>query len=66
MIVTGGYHMNGQPNDATNYNALATEGRSIYMLDAKTGEVIAEKRYDVSATDGSQYMQATPPGGWWS
>ena len=58
VIVTGGYHDTADPNPtdvtglaSSNYDATAaaTSARSIFMLDAKTGEVIAMKRY----VDGS-------------
>jgi type IV pilus assembly protein PilY1 len=44
-VVTGGYHASGDPNDAA-YDPTATEGRSIWILDVKTGEPIAAKRFD--------------------
>jgi type IV pilus assembly protein PilY1 len=50
-VVTGGYSPNGDPNDKLNYDPIATNGRSIYVLDLKTGEVLAEKKFDSKAVD---------------
>jgi type IV pilus assembly protein PilY1 len=69
-IVTGGYAPKSDPNPdtvtgiASSYDAAATEGRAIFILDLKTGEVLAEKKFDTTATDGQQDMRysvvATP------
>jgi type IV pilus assembly protein PilY1 len=60
VIVTGGYHDTADPNPievtgiaASNYDSSGdgTAARSIFMLDAKNGDVIAIKRYvDGAAT----------------
>jgi type IV pilus assembly protein PilY1 len=47
-IVTGGYDRTGDPNDFLNYDSLATAGRAIYVIDVKTGEVLAEKKFDAT------------------
>lgn len=65
-IVTGGYHVTGDPNDALNYNAAATAGRSIFIIDVKTGEILGQKKFDAAApvTDPQSRMEyaiaATP------
>jgi type IV pilus assembly protein PilY1 len=46
MIVTGGYHPNGDPNSSATYDATATEGRGIFIVDVKTGKVIAQKAFN--------------------
>ena len=61
VIVSGGYDLSGQPNEPTSYVASGTKGRSIYILDAQTGAVIAEKRFDATATDDTQYMSYAMP-----
>lgn len=55
-IVSGGYHPNGDPNDALNYDPNATTGRGIYLLDVETGAVLGEKKFDAGATDGREEM----------
>jgi type IV pilus assembly protein PilY1 len=63
-VVTGGYHPASDPNLAGSYDTAATEGRSIFILDLKTGEVLAEKKFDTKATDDQTLMNyaiaATP------
>jgi Tfp pilus tip-associated adhesin PilY1 len=59
-IVTGGYARNGDPNDPT-YDAASTAGRGIYILDVQTGEILGEKRFNASATDGRQEMRFAMP-----
>ena len=49
MIVGGGYHATGDPNDQTNYDPNAREGRSIVMVDVTTGKVLAMKRFEPTA-----------------
>jgi type IV pilus assembly protein PilY1 len=62
-IVTGGYDQESDPNPDTvtgkgyTYAAAGTHGRAIWILDTKTGKVIAEKRYDPLATDDQAYMK---------
>jgi type IV pilus assembly protein PilY1 len=61
-IVTGGYHATGDPNEPL-YNAAATAGRSIFIIDMKTGGILAEKKFDAAApaTDPrSQMLYAMP------
>ncbi|MCG8591580.1 MAG: hypothetical protein MJE66_19970 [Proteobacteria bacterium] len=47
-VVTGGYDVTGDPNHAS-YDANATAGRGIFLLDVKTGEILAEKKFNSSA-----------------
>jgi type IV pilus assembly protein PilY1 len=51
-IVTGGYAATGDPNPTTvtgelasSYSATATAGRSIYIIDVRTGKVLAEQKF---------------------
>jgi type IV pilus assembly protein PilY1 len=61
-VVTAGYAPQSDPNPdvvtgiASSYAAAATQGRAIFMIDVKTGEVLAEKKFDTLATDGQQDM----------
>ncbi len=66
VIVTGGYDVTGDPNPDTvnssyTYDANGTRGRSILMLDAKTGAVIAEKKFDAAAADPTSGMEYAIP-----
>jgi type IV pilus assembly protein PilY1 len=47
-IVTGGYHATGDPNSHATYLPGATQGRSIWILDVKTGRPIARRQFDTS------------------
>jgi type IV pilus assembly protein PilY1 len=60
-VVTGGYAPSGDPNDKLNYDATATAGRSIYILDLKTGQVLAEKKFDPLALDEQANMLFAMP-----
>ena len=60
-IVSGGYHPTSDPNDALNYNASSPAGRGIYILDVTTGEVLGEKKFNATATDGRQEMLYAMP-----
>lgn len=60
-IVTGGFASTGNPNDHANYDPNRPEGRAIVMLDVKTGEPIAVKRYDASASDAQRDMHYAIP-----
>lgn len=55
-VVTGGYDTTGDPNDPVNYDPNGTKGRSISIIDVKTGEVLASKRYDPTASDAAKDM----------
>jgi len=50
-IVTGGYDATSNPNPAvvtgaiSTYSAASTKGRGIYIIDMKTGAVLAEKKF---------------------
>jgi len=48
-IFAGGYDPSGDPNDFVNYDPAATKGRAIFIVDIKTGEVLAMKRFDAGA-----------------
>ncbi|MGI9431147.1 MAG: pilus assembly protein, partial [Myxococcota bacterium] len=67
MIVTGGYDDSGDPNIPATYNAAATEGRAIMIVDMKTGELLAAKYFDPLAGAGDpqldmQYAMPSTPG----
>jgi type IV pilus assembly protein PilY1 len=65
VIVSGGYAEVSNPNpqavtgEVSVYDSTATKGRAIFILDAKTGEVLAEKKFDASATDAQADMLYT-------
>lgn len=64
-IVTGGYHPTSNPNEHQAYDPAGTKGRSIWILDAKTGEPLAVQRFRGSGarcdTAGEpSYNPATP------
>ena len=61
-IVGAGYASSGDPNDTANYDATSTagtnrEGRAILMIDIATGEVLAAKRFDHSASTAEADMK---------
>jgi type IV pilus assembly protein PilY1 len=70
-IFGGGYSTAGDPNlthdsalpltagqyDATNTTGSSTAGRSVFMVDIVTGEVLASKRYDPAATTTEGQMR---------
>jgi type IV pilus assembly protein PilY1 len=56
-IFGAGYDKISNPNDSINYDATATTGRAIYILDIASGKVLAQKKFDATATDGQQLMQ---------
>jgi hypothetical protein len=65
-IVTGGYDEFSDPNPVevtskglATYDATAQRGRALYIIDVQTGEVLAEKRFDATATDGTEKMLYT-------
>jgi len=49
-IFGAGFSTEGDPNDEANYDPSSLEGRAIYVVDVQTGEVLAAKRFDPSAT----------------
>jgi len=49
-IVAAGYDKTSNPNDKANYSATALAGRALFVIDIQTGEVIAKKEFDPSAT----------------
>jgi hypothetical protein len=63
-IVTGGYAEDSDPNPTTvtgkgaaTYNAAADRGRGVYIIDVQTGGIIAQKRFDSTASDGTERME---------
>jgi type IV pilus assembly protein PilY1 len=66
-VVTAGYAENGEPNPqevtgrVSVYDPVATEGRAIFMIDMKTGEVLARKKFDAGASDAQQFMGVAMP-----
>ncbi len=66
-IVTAGYHPESDPNPTEvtglalpSYVDDATEGRAIYILDIKTGKVLAQKRFTGNSTDCPNADDADP------
>lgn len=55
-IVTGGFDASGDPNNVASYDATATAGRAIAIVDLKTGQVIAYKAFDPLATGPEKDM----------
>ncbi|MGH7289506.1 MAG: pilus assembly protein [Myxococcota bacterium] len=47
-VVTGGYDKTGDPNDHLSYIPDATKGRSIWVLDVKTGVPLASRKFDTN------------------
>jgi hypothetical protein len=66
-IFAGGYADVSDPNaDAVTglssvYDATATVGRAIYVVDIKTGQVLAEKKFNILATGDEKFMRAAMP-----
>lgn len=58
-IFAGGYDATGDPNNPTAYSSSATAGRSIHIVDVKTGKTIAMKRFNATAlpTDPESQMR---------
>jgi Tfp pilus tip-associated adhesin PilY1 len=62
-IVTAGYDANGDPNPDTvtgrtsTYDTNAIAGRGVFMLDMKTGKVLARKFLDPAATDAQTSLR---------
>ncbi len=62
-IVTAGYDANGDPNPDTVtgrtsvYDTNAIAGRGVFMLDMKTGKVLARKILDSAATDAQPSLR---------
>lgn len=58
-----GYSPSSDPNDASNYDVLATEGRAVVIVDLKTGQVLAEKKFDpagsTAVTDPSVFTYSS-------
>ncbi len=47
-IVSGGYDASGDPNAPATYSASATQGRSLWIVDLKTGRPLASRSFDTS------------------
>jgi type IV pilus assembly protein PilY1 len=66
-IFASGYDANGDPNPqevsgrVSTYDSSATQGRAIYMIDVKTGQVLARKKLDAAASDGQTAMRFAMP-----
>jgi type IV pilus assembly protein PilY1 len=51
-IFAGGYDPTGDPNIFTHYDPNATKGRAIFIVDMKTGELLASKQFNPAAPVG--------------
>jgi len=66
-IVTAGYDERGNPNPDTvtgitsSYDGTLAHGRGIFLLDAKTGQVLAEQRYQPASLDAQMELRYTIP-----
>jgi len=60
-IVTGGYDKTGDPDDPVNYSATATAGRAIFIIDMKTGGILAQKKFNSAASDATSQMRYAIP-----
>jgi type IV pilus assembly protein PilY1 len=60
-VVTGGYDASGDPNDPISYNTNATAGRSIFIIDMKTGGILAQKKFNSAASDATSQMRYAIP-----
>jgi len=69
-IVTAGYDETGDPDPdtitgrASLYSSTGTAGRGVFMLDMKTGQVLARKIFDAAASDAQpslRYATAMTP-----
>lgn len=63
-VFTSGYDQESDPNplavtnrSSVTYASNGTHGRAVYIVDLKTGEVIAEKRFDPLALDATADMK---------
>ncbi len=52
-VVGTGFDRKSDPNDYASYDALATEGRALLIIDVQTGEIIAKKEFDPTTTAAS-------------
>ncbi len=61
-VVSGGYHPSSDPNEHAAYVPSATEGRSIWVLDLKTGKPLAYKKFDTAGdcTNPANVVNNTP------
>ncbi|MCH7707775.1 MAG: hypothetical protein IH884_04760 [Myxococcales bacterium] len=66
-IVAGGYDLTSDPNPTevtgkvSVYDVTSRLGRAILMIDMKTGEPLAVKKFDAAATGDEKYMQFAMP-----
>ncbi|HVP30499.1 MAG TPA: PilC/PilY family type IV pilus protein [Myxococcota bacterium] len=67
-IVGGGYDPKGDPNslstyDGTTTSTTSTSGRAIFMIDMKTGQILAEKKFiwNAAASDPQSQMKYAIP-----
>lgn len=58
-VVGGGYDVSGDPNNA-GYSASAVAGRGLYMIDMKTGQVLAQKIFGSGAGEVADMRYAIP------
>ena len=59
-IVGTGYDPTGDPNSPATYNATATAGRGILVIDLETGKVLAEKLFGVGPGQQPDMVYAMP------
>ncbi len=59
-IVGAGYDPTGDPNSPTTYNATATAGRGILVIDLETGKVLAEKLFGALPGQRADMLYAIP------
>jgi len=60
-VVTGGYHASSDPNEHAAYNPTSTIGRSIWVLDLKTGKPLARRKFDTAGSCPDGAYSATNP-----
>jgi type IV pilus assembly protein PilY1 len=63
VVVSGGYHAKSDPNEHASYTESVTEGRSIWVLDMKTGEPLAWRKHDAAGDCSSSDPSVTDEDG---
>jgi type IV pilus assembly protein PilY1 len=60
-VVTGGYHATSDPNEHAAYDPTSKQGRSIWILDVKTGVPLAWRKFDTAGdcSDPSAIVNTT-------